>query len=141
MAGSQAVGARIAASDDDDSFACSQDLYFGIDRIAEAALVLLRQILHRKMNSPELTPRNLEIARMLGSPRQNDGVKITAQIVHGNILANFRTRYKLHAFRRYLVEPAINDVLLQLELRNSVAQQSANAVRFFIHHNRMPGAA
>jgi len=57
------------------------------------------------------------------------------------MIADFRSGNELHSFGGHLFHPPIDDVLLQLELRNSVAQQPANAVRLFVDHNRVSGAA
>ena len=48
--------------------------------------------------------------------------------------------HELHALGGHLVEAAIDDVLLQLELRNAIAKQSTNAVRLFVDRYRMPCA-
>ena len=48
---------------------------------------------------------------------------------------------ELHALGRHLFEAAIDDVLLQLELRDAIAKESADAVRLFIDRDRMASAA
>ena len=87
MTGSKAVGSSIAAADDDHSLARRQDLDFRLDRVPEAAPVLLRQVLHRKMNPLQLASRNVEIARMFSPAREYDGIEVAAQILHRNILS------------------------------------------------------
>ena len=59
----------------------------GIERVAVAALVLLRQEFHREMNSLQLAPGNLQIARMLGAAGQNDGIELAAKIFDRDRLA------------------------------------------------------
>src|SRR5262252_10165058 len=44
---------------------------------------------------------------------------------------------KLHAFCAHLLEAAINDVLLQLELWNAVAKQAADAIRLLVDGDRV----
>ena len=122
MTGSKAVGASIAASDDDHSLAGRQNLDFRLDRVPEAAPVLLRQVLHCKMNPLQLASRNVEIARLFSPACEYDGIEVAPQILDGNILSNFRAGNELHAFGRHLLQAAIDDVFLQLELRNAVAQ-------------------
>ena len=141
MTGSQAVGASVAASDDYHALAGSQNLDGRIDRVAKAAPILLRKVFHCVMDSLQLTAGNLEIARLLGPTRKYNGVELAAQILHGNILSDFRPGDELHAFGRHLFQAAIDNMFLQLELRNAVAQQSADAVCFFVNHNRVTGAA
>jgi len=59
---------------------------------------------------------------MFSPAREYDGIEVAPQILHGNIFPNFRTSNELHAFGRHLLQAAIDDVFLQLELRNAVAQ-------------------
>ena len=58
-----------------------------------------------------------------------------------NVLADFGIGDELHAFGGHLLEAAIDDVLLQLEFGNAVAQQSADAVVFLVDRDRVAGAA
>src|ERR1700692_729607 len=51
MTGSEAIGACVAASDDDDAFAGGQNFCFGCDSVAQRAAILLGQEIHREMNS------------------------------------------------------------------------------------------
>ena len=139
--GAKAVGAGVAAADDDDALAGCENLERRIERVAMAALVLLRQEFHGEMDSLQLTAGNFEIARMLGAARQNDGVKVAAQIFDRNVRADFGVGDELHAFGGHLFEAAVDDVLFQLELGDAVAQQSADAVCFFVDRDRVSGAA
>src|SRR5579863_6725510 len=58
MARSQAVGAGVAAADDDDALAGCQDFEGGIDLVAEASLILLRQEVHGEVDSIEIASRD-----------------------------------------------------------------------------------
>src|ERR1700734_2312084 len=141
MTGSETVCASIAAADDDHSFAGRQDLNFGLDCISETAAILLRQILHGEMDSLQLASRNFEIARMFRSTRQHDCVEVAPQIFRRNIPSHFRSSNESHAFRRHLFQAAIDDVFFELELWDAVAQQSTDAVSFFVHDYCVAGAA
>ena len=67
--GAEAIGASVAASDDDNAFAGGQNFNRGIERIAKATLVLLREELHRVVNALQLTSGSLQVTRMLGTTR------------------------------------------------------------------------
>src|SRR6202521_5566576 len=54
MAGAEAIGAGIAASDNDHTFASRQNLSSRIDGVAQIAAVLLWQVIHREMDSFQL---------------------------------------------------------------------------------------
>src|SRR5437899_997573 len=58
MHGTEAVGAGVAAADDHDVLAARGDEPVVGDRVALAALVLERQVLHREVESPALAPHD-----------------------------------------------------------------------------------
>src|SRR4051812_37382697 len=141
VTGAQAIRTSIASADDDYALSSCQNFTGRVERISMAALIGLRQKLHGEMDSLELTSRNFQIPGLLRAARQHNGVEVSAQILDGNVVADLGAGYKFHAFRTHLLEPAIDDVLFHLELRDSVAQEPANAVCLFVHRNRMSGAA
>ena len=49
-------------------------------------------------------------------------------------------RAEHHAFGRQQIEPAIEDALLELELRDAVAQQAADAIGLLEHRHAVSGA-
>ena len=74
-------------------------------------------------------------------PASRMASKLAAKIFDGNVSTDVRVGDELHAFGRHLFEAAIDDVLFQLEVRNAVAQQSADAICLFVDRDRMAGAA
>ena len=141
MAGSEAIGAGIAASYNDHALAGRQNFCFRLDGFAQTAAVLLRQVIHREMDSFQLTSGNFEIARPLRSAGQHNRIKFALQILDCNVLANVRTGDEFHALSGHLFHAAIDDVLLHLELGDTVAQQTADAVGFFVNHHGVSRAA
>ncbi len=93
------------------------------------------------MNSLQLAPGNLEIARLFGSACQHNRIEVAAQIIHGNVLSYLSVGDKLHTFGGHLIEAAVDDVFFKFELGNAVAEQSADAVGFFIDGDGVPCAA
>ena len=81
MAGAEAVGAGVAAADDDDALAGGEDepaahvagVVFGV---ALVAAILLGQELHGEVNALELAAGNGQVARMLGAAAEQDGVVV-----------------------------------------------------------------
>ena len=116
MAGAQAIRARVAAADDHHALAGGENLT-RIERVAFATLVLLRQKLHREMDALQLAAGNVQIARLLRAAGQQDGVELAAQIFHRNICADVRVGDELHAFGLHLLQAAVDQVLLHLEIR------------------------
>ena len=84
-------------------------------------------------------PGTVKIARMLGAHRQHHRVKSLAQILERRF-THVRIGDELDAFGRHLLQAPVDPVLLHLEIRNAVAQQSADAVGFLKHRHRVPGA-
>ena len=73
----QAVGAGVAAADDDDALALGRDRLLGED-IAGVALVLLDEVVHGRVDALQFAPRHRELARLLGAERQADRVELAA---------------------------------------------------------------
>ena len=78
---------------------------------------------------------------MLRAARQHKGIEVTTQIFDCDGFSDLGIGNKFHALGGHLLEAAIDNVLLQFEFRNAVAEQSTDAVCFFVDHDRMSGAA
>ncbi len=102
VAGTEAIGAGIAAADDDDVFAGGQNLVgYGI---AFAHLVLLRQELHGEVDALQVAAGDIEVARLLGAAGQQDGIEFAAQVFHRHVAADVGIGLELHAFGAHLLE-------------------------------------
>ena len=58
----------------------------------------------------------------------------------GDIRAHVRVGLELHAFGAHLLQAAVDEVLLHLEIGDAVAQQAADAVGLLEHRHRVAGA-
>ena len=123
------VGTGIAAADDHDFFAFSQNI-LPFDQFSGNAAVLLVQIVHREMDTVKFPSRNRKVTRSFRAVAEADGVKSAFEIAAGNIFADFDAGFKAYAFRRHQVNPALNDGFGQFEIRNAVAEQAADAGGF-----------
>ena len=138
MASSQAVRASVASADNYNALARGKNLIR--NDVSCSAFVLLRQKLHREINSFEFSPRNVQVTRIFSASGQQDGVKFLTKILRGNITADVSTRLELNALRHHLLEPPVQNFFLQFEIRNAIAEQTADSVRFFKYGDRVPGA-
>jgi hypothetical protein len=138
MAGAEAIGSGIAAADDDDALAGGEDLVR--DGVALVAAVLLREELHRVMDALELAAGDLEIARVLGAAGEKDGVEIAPQVGDGDVHADVGVDLELHSFGAHLLEAAVDEVLLHLEVRDAVAEEAADAVALLEDGDGVAGA-
>src|SRR5450830_1198016 len=145
-----AVRAGIPAADNDDVLAGGLDLVLHL--VAGVDLVLQRQEVHREMHAFQLAARHGQVARLLGTTGDDDGVEVIAQVLGedgflrpvvdggGKVLADQGRQAELDAFRFHLLDTAVDMELLQLEVANAVAQQAAGAVRFLEHRHVVAGA-
>src|SRR5579871_631793 len=140
MASAQTISARVSATDDDHVLAVRKNVESGIEDIAMAALVLLRQEFHREMDSLQFPAWYFEITRMLGASRQNNSGEVASQVLDDNISSNLGICYELHAFGGHLFKTTIDNMFLELEFRNSVAEQSTDPIRLFVNRHLMSSA-
>src|SRR5579871_1111222 len=93
------------------------------------------------MNASQFAPGHGQISGMLSSTSQQNRVEIPSQVLNRDILADLGVGLELYSLRCHLFETTVDDVLFKFELRNPVSEQSADAVRFFIDHDIVPGPA
>src|SRR5580700_5143495 len=109
-------------------------------RVAGIALVLLRQKIHRKMDTVEVAAGHFEVAWQFRPTGQCQRVEFREQPVDADIDPDLHRGTELDPLRRHLLDPAIDQVLLHLEIGDAVAQQPADAVGLLEQGHRMAGA-
>ena len=90
----EAVGAGVAAADDDDVLVRRRDELGVGNPVALVAAVLQGQILHREVDAVQFSPRDLEVARGGRAAREHHGVISVAQVAHADVHAHVRARLK-----------------------------------------------
>ncbi len=138
MRGAEAVGAGVAAADNDDVLARSGDRRF--DEVALLHAIRDRQVLHRLVDTTEMTPGDGQVPRHCRTNREHDGVVSRFQFACSEMDADLHPRPEPGSFGRHLRKPAVENGLLHLEFRDAVAQQAPDAVGAFIHGDRVAGA-
>src|SRR5574337_1095097 len=138
--GADAVGARVAAADDDDVLAAGEDRFVRADRLARDAPVLLRQKLHREMYAREIAPGRGQIARGLGAAGKRDRVVGLDKALAAQRDADIGVRVECAAFARQLLDAPLDDPLLELEVGDAVAQKAAGPGVFLVDVNLVAGA-
>ena len=94
-----------------------------LHRTPEGDPIGLRQVLHRLVDAVQLTAGNREVA----SDRRTDGqhdVVAFAKFITGCRNSDLDAAPEVGALVLHLPDPAIQDGLLHLELRNAVPQQA-----------------
>ena len=140
MGRAQTVGAGIPAPDDDDVLVVGGDEARLGDVVAFTALILQREVLHGEVDAIELAARHGQIAGARGSAGEDERVELTPKIVDGDVDADVAAGAERHAFRHHQIEAPIEEFLFELELRNSVPEESADAIGALEHRHPVPGA-
>src|SRR5712691_8599040 len=146
-----AVAARIPAAEHHHMLAARPE--FAHPRVARHALVLQWQELHREVHAVEIAPRDGQFPRLLGAAGKHHGIELGDDFLRrhrfrgpvgdplsGARLADEDTGTEHHAFRFHLIDPAVDQPLLHLEIGYSVAQKTADTVVFFEHRDVVPDA-
>src|SRR6266511_2504974 len=126
--GAETIGAGIAAADDHDVLVVRRDEVAVRDCVALGAPVLERQIVHREVDAGELTPGDLEVARPLRAPRQYERVEVLSDRLDRQGRAHIDAVLEGDPGGLHEPEAAVEDALLHLELRDTVAQEPADPV-------------
>ncbi len=92
------------------------------------------------MDALQLAARHLEIAGPAGAAGQDHRVVFRLHPIDRQVYADVDLRAERHAFLLHQRQPAIQDLLLHLELGDAVAQQPADAIGLFEDGDEMPRA-
>ena len=97
------------------------------------------------MHPVEIAAGHVQIARMLGARRRDQRVELLEQPRRRDAVlarrADMRIDAELHALGPHLLDPAVDVMLLHLEIGNSVSQQSADPIGFLEKYDFVPGAS
>ena len=94
-------------------------------RLVTHAPVLLRQKIHREMDSGKLAARNRQVARLLAAASQHDGVMLLEQFVDRDIDADIGIVVEDDTFALHLLDATVDVDLLHLEIGDAVTEQAA----------------
>ena len=80
------------------------------------------------MHAQELAPRHREVACMLGTTAEHNGIEFIVQFFCRQVHAYMLVDAEVHAFGAQLLKTAIDMVFLKLEVGDAVAHQPADTV-------------
>src|SRR4029077_2424465 len=123
----ETVRSGIATADDDDALALCRNR-FTRNRVAGVAFVLLRQIVHRQVDAIEFTAGNRQLAGLLRTHGETDGIELLPQLFARDVFPNRHTGLELDALGLHLFQPSIDDPLFHLEIRDAVTQQATDTI-------------
>ncbi len=136
-----AVAARVAAADHDHVLALGGEhgpLAGGLV-VAGHAAVLLAEEVHGEVYAAEVGPGHVQRPRLAGAHAEANRVELAAQLGGGDVAADVHARLEPHALPRHLLQAAVDDPLLELEIGNAIAQQAADAVVLLEEHRLVAG--
>src|SRR5262249_25591718 len=131
-----AVGACVAAAQDDHVFALGGDFFFS-DCVTRHSPILLREIVHSEMNAVQLASWHLEGTGLSCATGQDQGIKVGTQLFHRHVESHVGVGLEDNSFFRHQVQPTANNRLFELEIGNTVGEQSADAICSFKHCDRV----
>src|SRR6266542_6798468 len=136
----EAVGPGVPAADDDHALAAGGDEALVGHRIALAAPVLQRQVLHGEVDPLELASGDRQITRGAGPATEQEGVELPPEIFHGDVDPDVAVDLELDALGLHLSDAPVEDALLHLELGDPVAQEPADPIIPLEDGHRVAGA-
>src|SRR5918993_3224893 len=93
----EAVGARVAAAEDDDVLVLRGDLDLRVRREPGHPPVLLHEVVHSQVNATELAARYVEVATLQGADGQHDRIVLGLELLCRRVLTNVGVRAELDA--------------------------------------------
>ena len=123
----EAVGAGVAAAEDRYALALGRDLRT-FDGKSRDATILLCQVRHCELDTSKLATREDEVAVALRTRGEDDGIDAVAEFFKRKVATNVDAGGELDSFGLQLLEAAIDQLLLELEVGDAVAQESAKLV-------------
>ena len=110
--------------------------------LAGDAAVLLRQKVHGEVDAVEIAARRLgeEVERVLGAAGEQKRVVLLLELLGRDRHADFCVAVKDDAFGLHLLDAALNDPLLHLEVGDAVAQKAARLGAFLVDVHLVAGA-
>ncbi len=133
-----AVRTGIPAADHHYVLAGSGDLGGLFPRHQAVALV---EIVHREVHPPQLAPRDRQVAGHARAGGEHHRVEACAQLPHGEVAPDVHPAAQLDALLDELLHAALDDALLDLEVRHAEAHQPAGGLVALEECHVVPGAA
>ena len=100
----------------------------------------VRQELHGEVDAFEFAARNLHVAWHGGADGDDHGIVAGAQVVPGDVFADLHAGTEHGAFGLHLFHTAVDESLVEFEVRNAVAHQTADGVITLVYDHGVAGA-
>ena len=137
--GADAIRPGVAAADDDDVLARGGN-GGAIGVAVEPMFGLAVQKFHGEMDALQVPAFDGQIARLGRAGAEHDGVKFPQQIFRRIIFPDLGVGDEIDAFRRHLIDAALDQFFVQLHVGDAVHEQAAKTVGPFVNRDEMAGA-
>src|SRR4051794_15252152 len=127
-----AVGAGVAAADHDHVLPGGRDV-----PLPPRARV---QVVHREVHAVELASGHRQVARDARAGREHERIVALPELADLDVPADVGAVDELDALGDQLLHPALDERLLDLELRDAELHETARSLVSLVHRHRMPGA-
>ncbi len=98
------------------------------------------EVVHGQVHAAEVAAGDVEVPLPQGADGQDDGVVGRLQVLHGQVDADVDAALEDRALGLHLVDPAVQQGLVHLEVGDAVADEAAGAVVALVHHHLVAGA-
>src|SRR3954452_7065575 len=128
VCGPQAIGPGVSTANDNHSLASCGDLLVARNAVARSPPVLLSQVVHRKMNSLQVTPWDIDVPRLFSARGQQNGIEVALQGFPIQIDTHVHSGSKLDTLSDELIQTPVDHELFHFEIRNAITKQSAQSI-------------
>ena len=109
------------------------------ERFAADSAVLLREERHREVDAVEFPAGDGEVTRLLTSGGQHDRFVFVEEALDRPVHTDVTVDAELDALGLHLRHPSVDGVLVELEVRDAVAEQAADLGVLLEHLHAVPG--
>ncbi len=111
----------------------------GADVVAGDALRVAREVVPRRVDAVQLAAWHLDLAGTRGAGAEDDGVVELTEVRVGEVTPDLDAAHELDAGGRHHIDPTLHDGLVQLEIRDPVAEEAARPVVALVDDDGVAG--
>ena len=137
MGGADAIATRIATTDDEHILPLGRDALFFRKRHPGQHAVLLREQFEGEVHALQFTAGDIEVAGAGRAGGDDDGVGLSRRLRQCRSTLNVLAVTEGDAFLLHQPDAPVDNRLVELEVWDAVAQQSAGGLVLLIHRHRI----
>ncbi|KAI3478074.1 hypothetical protein L1887_60005 [Cichorium endivia] len=135
--GSLSVATSVTTTNDDDVLALGAEVVAVLQTRVEERLGVGGEEVHGEVNAVGLAARHLEVTRPGGADSVDDGVVLRVHLLGVNVATNVGAGDEVDALCGHEVDTTLHDALVELHVRDTVHEQTTDAVGTLVHGDRV----